>query len=395
MLLVERLHRILPETPGVYLMQDRRGRVLYIGKAGNLRRRVCSYFTRSHDFRIQKLVSAVRKVDFRRTDTVVEALILEAELIKKFSPPFNVRDKDDKSFLYVEVTKDEFPRVLLVRGKTKPAGVRYGPFTCAGDIRAALRILRRIFPWSTHPPAEAHRRPCFDYEIGLCPGTCAGIAKRQEYLKNIRNLKLFFGGKKEKVLQDLEKEMNVAARKLDFERAEKIRRQLLALRHIQDIALLSEERVAAAEQKTRIEGYDVSNIAGTSAVGAMVVFVGGKAVKEEYRRFRIRTLTTADDVGMLREIIRRRLENPWPLPNFILVDGGKAQVNAAREVLNEAGIKIPVVGIAKGPKRRRTDVVGKIPAGVAKKTLVQIRDEAHRFATAYHKQLRSAKLFEI
>jgi excinuclease ABC subunit C len=400
-----KLYAGLPEAPGVYLMKDRRGRVLYIGKAGNLRRRVSSYFCRPHDSRIQKMVSLVKGVDFRRTDTAIEALILEAKLIKKLAPPFNVREKDDKSFLFVEITREDFPRVLLVRGKQKPSGERFGPFTSAGDIRAALRILRRIFPWSTHPSVskatsrgKENKRPCFDYEIGLCPGTCVGLAERKEYLKNIRNLKLFFKGKKERILRQLEKEMAAAAKNLNFERAEKLKRQIFALKHIQDIALIKDGAQAPDPHlplsRFRIEGYDISNISGTSAVGAMAVFSRGKPDKNEYRRFKIQSVIGSNDVAMLQEVIRRRFKNPWPLPNLILVDGGKAQVNAVKIVLAETGLKIPVVGIAKGVKRKRTDVLGKIPPGVDLKTLVRLRDEAHRFAIAYHKKLRSKKLFE-
>jgi len=202
------LHKNLPETPGVYLMKNAQGRVLYVGKAGNLRRRTSSYFLRPQGARLQKMVGGVKKIDYRETESSLEALILEAELIKKLKPPFNVKEKDDKSFLYVEITKEKFPSVLLVRGKDSPAGTRFGPFTSAASIREALRILRRIFPWSTHPSVELmarasqhkrrsrlyperSRRACLNYEIGLCPGTCVGAVSRADYLKNIRNLKLF------------------------------------------------------------------------------------------------------------------------------------------------------------------------------------------------------------
>lgn len=383
-------------------MKDRRGRVLYVGKAGNLRRRVSSYFIRPHDFRIQKMVSEIARVDYKKTDTAVEALILEAELIKKLSPPWNVREKDDKSFLYVEITKEKFPRVLLVRGrqaknsKLKAKSSFYGPFTSASDIRAALRIVRRIFPWSTHPETNKSKRPCFEYEIGLCPGTCAGLADRKEYLRNIRNVKLFFAGKKGIILRSLQREMKAAAKNLEFERAGKLKRQISALQHIQDVALIGEQSHTPLEQHIdrRIEGYDISNISGASAVGAMVVFRGGKPDKDEYRRFKIRTVTGADDVGMLSEVIRRRLKNPWPLPDLILVDGGRAQVNAAKKALDEAELKIPVIGIAKGPERKRTDIIGLLPPWISQKTLIQVRDEAHRFAIGYHKKIRWAEFFQ-
>jgi len=438
-------HQNLPETPGVYLMKDASGKILYVGKAGNLRRRVSSYFMKAHDLRIEKLVSGIKKIDYRKTDTAVEALILEAELIKKYRPPFNIREKDDKSFLYVEITKEKFPRVLLVRGK----GVKgqesrvvkhYGPFTSASNIREAMRILRRIFQWNIHTNVsdpknpnliriirkkksdlehsdafarlaeasgearvdwdrESRRRPCFDYEIGLCPGTCIGAIDRTSYLKNIKNLKLFFEGKKGKALQNFEKEMGAAAKKLDFEKAEKLRRRIFALKHIQDTALIGGEEFLHStfyipHSRYRIEGYDISNISGTSAVGSMVVFKGNEPDKNEYRKFKIRTILGSNDIGMLKEILTRRFSRrDWPLPNLILVDGGRGQVNVARQVLGESGLKIPVVGIAKGAKRRKNEFIGRIPAGVGKDTLIRVRDEAHRFAISYHKKLRRVALY--
>ena len=387
-------NRILPDIPGVYLMKDARGKILYIGKAGNLRRRVESYFSRPHDSRIQKLVSEIRKIDYRKTDTALEALILEAELIKKFSPPFNVREKDDKSFLYVEIINDTFPRVLLVRGKDFAKGRRFGPFTSGSSIREALKIIRRIFPFSTHEPGrtKSFTRPCLDYEIGLCPGTCAGEMNRGDYLKNIKNLILFFGGKKKKIIQSLSREMQSASKKLDFERAEKLKRQVFALEHIRDIAFITEDEVRVPKRirPFRIEGYDISNISGTSAVGSMVVFIDGKPEKDEYRKFRIRTISGSNDTGMIKEILRRRLGNPWQLPDLVLVDGGAGQIHAVKAVFLEFRLKIPVIGIVKGPKRKRNDILGIIPKNVNRRTLIQVRDEAHRFAIGYHRKLRSA-----
>ncbi|MBI2514568.1 excinuclease ABC subunit UvrC [Candidatus Wolfebacteria bacterium] len=400
---LEKLYNKLPESPGVYLMKDSRGRILYIGKAANLRRRVSSYFERPHDpfdkaqgrYKIQRLVSEIRKVDYQKTDTAIEALILESQLIKKYEPPFNVKEKDDKSFLWVEITKEKFPRVLLARGRGN-----YGPFTSASSIREALKIIRRIFPFSVHPTKrfypEWRRRACFEYEIGLCPGTCIGAINQKNYLKTIRNIKLFFEGKKEKVIKSLTREMNLASKNLEFEKAEKLRRQIFSLQHIQDIALIRNEEIGnwkleIGNSAERIECYDISNISGTSAVGAMVVFENDKPAPNEYRKFRIRSIMKSDDVGMLKEILRRRFRNNWPLPGLVLIDGGRGQVNAAQSVLDEFGLKIPVVGIAKGPRRKKNDFIGKAPRGIDKSILIQLRNEAHRFAISYHKKIRSAE----
>jgi len=402
------LYGHLSDTPGVYLMKGAQGEILYVGKAANLKRRVSSYFTRPHDYRIQKMVSLVKKVDYRKTDTALEALILEAELIKRYQPPYNVLEKDDKSFLYVELTKEKFPRVLLVRGKSLATGRRFGPFVYGASIREALKILRKIFPYTVHTAATSDKRqvtrPCFDYQIGLCPGTCIDAISGKDYRKNIKNLILIFEGKKKRVLKSLEKEMKQASKNLEFEKAAVLRRQIFGLKHIQDVALISESPLVASGQSLpagrqgivagyRIEGYDISNISGTSAVGSMVVFEGGGPNKSEYRKFKIQTIHQSDDVGMLREVLHRRfsprhLNGGWRIPDLILIDGGLGQVNAARQVILEAGLRIPIIGIAKGPTRKKNEFVGAIPHGVAEKTLIRVRDEAHRFAIAYHRTLR-------
>ncbi len=383
----------IPESSGVYLMKSTKGEILYVGKAGNLRRRVSSYFQKSLDARLTALVGKIKIIDYKKTDTALEALILESKLIKKNSPPFNIREKDDKSFLYVEITKDFFPRVLLVRGKSEFKGKGFGPFTSASAIREALRILRRIFPWSTHSGSDT-QKPCFDYQIGLCPGVCIGAISRADYLKNIKNVEFIFQGKKKAILKNLKKGMKLASKNLEFEKAAKFRRQIFALQHIQDIALINDSEIRNSDLEIRnsakrIEGYDISNISGHSAVGSMVVFINNEPAKSEYRKFKIRTISKPNDVGMLKEVLRRRFKNSWPLPNLILVDGGTGQVNSARKVLAEFGFKIPVLGIAKGAKRKNNKIVGGGQKNIPIPVLIQVRDEAHRFAVGYHKKLRS------
>jgi excinuclease ABC subunit C len=408
------LYKNLPDTPGVYLMRDAKGALLYVGKAANLKRRVSSYFLRPHDTRIERLVSKIAKIDFEKAGSAIEALIREAELIKEHEPPFNIREKDDKSFLYVEITKEPFPRIILARGKdiakeNYKVRDRFGPFTSAHSLKDAMKIIRRIFPWNSHTADEVGicARACFNYEIGLCPGTCIGAITRPEYLKTVRNISLFFEGKKERVVKILSKDMAAAAKKMDFEKAEVIKRQIFALKHIQDIAFISEDKIAGESdnQKLRIEGYDISNISGVSAVGSMVVFVDGEPDKNEYRKFKIKTVTGPNDFAMLQEVLSRRFarsveppagEPNWPLPDVILIDGGKGQVSAAKAILDGYNLKIPIVGLAKGPERKRNDLIGLIPKGLAvdTKTLIKVRDEAHRFAISYHKNLRGRNFFE-
>ncbi len=394
------LYADISENPGIYYMKDAAGDILYIGKAANLKRRVSSYFTRPHDGRIQRMVSLIRRIDTRETETALEALILESAEIKKHQPPFNVREKDDKSFLYVVITREPFPRVLLARGKGADDidyKKKFGPFVSASNLKEALRIMRKIFPWHTHAPEKVgtYKRPCFDYEVGLCPGTCVGRVSKQEYAETIRSLILFFEGKKAKVEAVFEKEMWTASKREEYEKAAGMKRRLFALRHIQDTALIGESEILDenAPRALRIEGYDISNISGTAAVGSMVVFTGGEPDKNEYRKFKIRTVTGANDVAMLREVLTRRLQNHWALPDVVLVDGGVPQVNAAREVVKEEGFSIPIVGLAKGSARKKNELVGALPEGVDLGTLIRVRDEAHRFAVAYHTRVRGRQMF--
>lgn len=391
-------YKNLPETPGVYKMKDATGRFLYIGKAGNLRRRVSSYFTRPHDARIERLVSEIETLEYEVTDTAIEALILEARLIKEEQPFYNIKEKDGKSFLFVEITDQEFPAVHLVRSGDTVQGERFGPFTSATSIRTAMRIIRKIFPYSVHGVLSSgkNRTPCFDYQIGLCPGVCVGAVSPKEYQKIVRGVRMLLSGKKRMLITTLEKEMKSASDAQRFEEAGELQKQLFALQHIRDVALIGDNNHGSpdSEQGVRIEGYDISHISGTSAVGSMVVFYGNEPVKREYRKFRIRTVEGSNDTAMLAEVISRRLQNEWPLPACIMVDGGVGQVHAVEEVLTRNGSAIPVVGIAKGPERKRNDVIGTIPLGIAVETLVKVRDEAHRFAITYHRKLRSVNAFK-
>lgn len=406
-------------------MKGIKNKLLYVGKAINLRRRVSSYFLRPHDSRIQQLVREIKKIDHRETESALEALLLEAKLIKELQPPYNILQKDDKSFLCVEITREKFPRVILVRAKNVDLKKKniYGPFLSGRAVKEALKIIRRIFPFSIHPSKELSRgealgiykglasgkRGCFDYQLGLCPGTCVGAIEAKEYKKNISNIKLIFNGKKRRIISNLKKEMKQASKALNFEKADRIKRQIFGLEHIRDISLISSdfindslaspiENSKLKIENFRIEGYDISNISGTSAVGGMVVFVNGEPDRGQYRRFKIKTIIGANDVGMLEEVLRRRFARGpevegWKHPNLVLIDGGLAQVNVAESVLHELDIKIPVIGIAKGPERKRNDIIGHIPEGVDIKTLIRVRDEAHRYSIGYHKKVRSGQFF--
>ncbi len=399
----------LPDVPGVYLMKDARGKIMYVGKATSLKRRVSSYFQRPHDVRIQEMVSRIRAIDYITRPTAIEALILEANLIKHYDPPYNILAKDDKSFLYLVLTREDFPKPLLVRGGDMgdDAGKKYkavfGPYTSGPSLRAALEIVRKIIPWSTCEPGQ--KRACFYYHLKQCPGVCIGAVSKAEYAKVVRDLMRFFEGKKDFLLKQYAREMKKAAKEQEFEKAADLRNRIFALEHIQDIAVIRRED-GTGERPTdlpvnvfgRIEGYDISNISGTSTVASMVVFEAGAPAKAEYRKFRIKTVKGSNDVASMQETLRRRFTNAWRRPDLLLIDGGWPQVNAAKAVLEELGLAIPLMGIAKGPERKRDDIITDAPPEVLAvyekylPLLVRVRDEAHRFAITYHRKLRSMRL---
>ncbi|MDD4761867.1 MAG: GIY-YIG nuclease family protein [Candidatus Pacebacteria bacterium] len=399
-----KLKKPLPDSPGVYLMKNKNGEIIYVGKATSLKKRVSSYFHKTHNSRLEKLVSEIFSIDFESVDSILEATILEAGLIKKIQPKFNIKEKSDKSWTYLAISKNKFPKLLLIRGlelKTEYQSSDFlevfGPFTSKKNLETILNIIRKIFPWSNCEPNA--KKPCFYFQIGRCPGICAGKISSSEYKKTINNIRLLFRGQKPALLKKLKKEMNFLSHREKFEEAASLRNKIKKLEHIEDVALLENEDFSDFSKKEnkffRLEGYDISNISGTSAVGSMVVFEDLKPAKKEYRKFKIRSLNQINDVGMISEVLSRRFNNPWPYPELILIDGGLGQVNAAKKVLNGLKINIPIVGIAKGKNRKNNRLVfgfseKKLISEVSaiKKNLIFLRDEAHRFAISYHRRLR-------
>lgn len=400
----------LPETPGVYLMKDAHGTILYVGKAVNLKRRVNQHFDRPHGPFIEEMTPMVREIDYVQKGTAIEALILEANLIKLHWPKYNVLLKDNKSFMYLVITDEEYPRPLLKRAtdllpeEEKTSLAIFGPYLSARSLRVALDLVRKIFPWSTCMPGQ--QRACFDYQIGRCPGVCIRKVDPKTYKQGIRHLIKFFEGKKEDIVKAMTKEMEKLAKAERFEEAAKIRNQLFSLEHIQDIALLMRDEPEARTVKRaegeidvygRIEGYDISHISGTSQVASMVVFQNGAPAKAQYRKFKIKTVEGSNDVGSLQEVLTRRLKHEeWPLPQLFLIDGGKPQVHAVEEIMRQHGIKVPVVGMAKGPERKRTDLICSDLNPALCQLLephidlfTQVRDESHRFAITFHRKVRS------
>ena len=415
----------LPLTPGIYIFKDKKGEIIYIGKATNLKSRVGSYFLNKNQGEyirpIEKMIAQVEKIKTIETETVLEALIMEANLIKKHKPKYNVDGKDDKSFAYFVITKEDFPRVLIVREtdlrksnqssvishrkKSEDKKIQntkyniqytkiFGPYTSKIQMQIALKIIRKIFPF--HNRREKSEKGCLEFQLGLCPGPYAGAISKEDYKKNIKGIKMILEGKKKNLLKILEREMLRYSKEEKFEKALELRNKIFALKHIQEIALLRGEEKNNISQGFRIEAYDISNISGEFAVGSMVVFGGGNPDKSQYRKFKIKTVKGSDDVGMMREMLIRRLNNKWSLPDLIILDGGKGHLNMGRAVLGERGLDIPSVGVAKGPDRKKLEVVGgeniknKKIVNILKdkKLLKRITDEAHRFAITYHKKIR-------
>ena len=397
--------RKIPDAPGVYFFIDIRKKFLYIGKAASLRDRVRSYF--SHDLpevrspAIAGMVEKATSIKWQKTDSVLEALILEANFIKRYQPPFNIDQKDNKSWNYVVITKEEYPRILLVRGRelfynhklenyglTKP--IIFGPYPHGGQLQEALRIIRKIFPFRDKCIPQTGK-PCFNRQIGLCPGVCSGEVNEKEYSQTVRNIRDMFGGNFKGLKRRLETEMKSAARAEDFERAKMLRRQVLALKHIHDVSLIKNSRIATGgsvnSKEFRIEAYDVAHTAGVETVGVVAVIEDGEVAKAEYRTFKIGSVSN-DDTKALTEMLARRLAHTeWRLPRLVVVDGGKAQVNAARRVLERAGVGIPVVGVVKDEFHRPRDIIGEAGVGHEQSVLLG-NNEAHRFALAFHRKRR-------
>jgi excinuclease UvrABC nuclease subunit len=407
----------LPDVPGVYLFKKGR-KVLYVGKATSLRDRVRSYFDddliATRGPRIVDMVTQADALAHEPTPTVLEALVREAALIKKYDPPANTDGKDGSTFLYACITKEEIPRVLTVRGsnidfKTKTAeGQRmraiYGPFPSGQQLREGLRLIRRIFPFfDTDKPIHAtgpvkalrahgvnkHQQAQVEFYSQL--GSYPRQIDRASYLRSIRNVSMFLAGRGKELRKDLEKQMKAAAKEERFEDAAMARKQLFALDHIQDVSLVKDENMAGlrAQEGKRIEAYDTAHISGTNAIGVMVVVVDGVPIKSEYRTFKIRGFKKNDDIASLKELLTRRLSHPeWQYPRAIVVDGGKVQKKAAESVLAYAGVQIPVAAVVKDERHRPREVIAARLAGISEADAVLANAEAHRFSLNRHRRAR-------
>ncbi len=396
-----------PDSPGVYFFLDESKNILYIGKATNLKSRVRSYFDddilHTRGLHIGNMITVAHTVIFQETKSVLEALLLENELIKKHQPLYNTKEKDDKSYFVLAITDEDFPRVLLFRKRNLEKMIElnevkiqktFGPYTSGENAREALKVVRKIFPFRDKCEVfdrKKHsfgRNKCFSYELGLCPGTCRGVINKKNYAKHILRLIEFLEGNGERVRADLEKDMQAAAKSMEYEEAGRIKDILFALEHIRDAHLI--KRDLNTEDDNRIEAYDVAHISGAYRVGVMSVLSGGIPLKSGYKKFKLKQ-DKNDDLEGLAEILNRRLKHlEWGLPAVIVVDGDERHARVAEKALDENGFKdVDVVAVTKDKSHKAKKLIGKKEIlEKFQKEIILINAEAHRFALRYHRDLR-------
>lgn len=417
---------LLPQTPGIYQFLSEKKEILYIGKAINLKKRVSSYLSTSLELKTSRLVQRIKFIKIIPVIYEFEALLLEAKLINLYKPKYNVIWKDDKHYIYLKITNEEFPRVLLSRRADTEENL-FGPFPSTSALRNILRHIRKIFPFCTQKANS--KRACFYTHIGLCNPCPAEVKKISGkkylrlckiYFKNIKQIKNLFLGNIQKVRQSLLYQMQQYSAEEKFEQATIYREKLKSLDYLlkqyhsveayienplltvqvfrdeeKELSKILSNYFPQLNLLKRIECYDISNISGKLAVGSLVTFINGQPEKKFYRRFRIKTVNQPNDFAMLKDLLKRRLKHPeWGMPDLLVVDGGTPQCRTFKEVLTGLDIKIPFIGIAKEdeafviPTNTGFDRTI-LPRNSTALHLVQrVRDEAHRFAHNYHTLLR-------
>jgi excinuclease ABC subunit C len=402
----------LPQAPGVYIFKGGSGKAIYIGKAKSLKNRVQSYFSRDLAAKTQALARRIADIEYRLSPTEMQAALLEAILIKEQQPQYNISLKDDKSFPLIKITAEKYPLIAVCRQKEAAKNdkcIYLGPYVNAKLLRQALKVIRRIF--GLRSCRKMPKQPCLYYRLKLCPAPCAKKISPGQYQEIVKDIRLFLESRYEELVNKLSCEMKTLASQQRFEEAARIRDQINALsaigenkkyftssNEIEDLKNL----IGLAKLPLRIEGFDISNIAGTLATGSMVSFYKGFADKDNYRRFRIKTVEKIDDYQMLREVVRRRYsrlkEEKLPLPDLLLIDGGKQHLLAAQGELKKLGLDLPVASIAK--EKEHIYIQAKLKpiklnADTPALNLIRrVRDEAHRFAVKYHHLLRKKKILE-
>lgn len=411
-MVLKKIIKTTPQSPGVYLFKDKAKRIIYIGKSNNLKARIQAYQGHFLSTKTQAMLERIRAVDFLLTSSPAQAQLLEAALIKQHQPFYNISLRDDKSFPLLRISEEKFPSVSICRRKRqgqKQDAQYFGPYTNAKLLRQALAALRRIFTFRSC--MNLPKKPCLYYRLKLCSAPCAAKITQRDYQKEIAHLIMFLEGRQQALLDELTLKMRLLARERRFEEAAQLRDQIQALLSLTggasgfaskfDELKLLQKILHLQSLPRRIEAFDVSDIFGNQACAAMVSFYDGKKDANNYRRFRIKTVKQIDDYQMLEEALKRRYsrakEEKLPLPHLIIIDGGRGHLNLAERVLAGLALKIPLMSIAKAQEK-----IYITPQGAALELtldspalrLVQrIRDEAHRFAIAYHRSLRRKQVF--
>lgn len=410
----------LPEASGVYFFLDKKHtnrslpkkeNVLYVGKATSLKDRVNSYFSKdiikTRGVRIQSMVENAKDIFYLETNSVLEAIILESKYIKEYNPFFNIKEKDDKSYSYVVFTEEKYPRVLIKRGRdlekdeSLKISEKFGPFISKAELLEVMRFIRRLFPYRDKCKLN-EKRGCFNYQLGLCPGVCIGAISEKEYAKNLKNIESILNGEIKNLLKSLEKEMTIAAKVENFERAVKLRDKIDMFNSLKDIAFIkNNNNNNDLMEIERIESYDVSHISGSNRVGVMVVGTNGEVDKTQYRKFKL-VEGKNDDLAGLVEVLKRRFQHTeWPNPDIILIDGGKTHLEyiyrALESILDKKVLsKIKFYSVVKDAKHKAKEVLGLSPVDnlSLKNFLIKLNEETHRFAITYHKALRNKNNFK-
>jgi len=430
----------LPKSPGVYFHKDASGEIIYVGKAAVLRNRVRQYFqkSRTRDPKTEALIAEIVDTDWMVVDSELEALFLEAEMIRRYMPRYNILAKDDKALSYIRIDYDsDYPTVTTTRRPLDDGARYFGPYFSTGAVRQSLKLLRRAFPFATRR-VPGQKRATLYYHLGLDPGLEEGRTSLEEYRANLRKLIAVIEGRRKTIVKEVERDMKRAAKGAEFERAAKLRNQLFALQGLGRQVIFSDKEfldiskdhalnelvnlLSIPNYPYRIEGYDISHMQGTDVVASMVVFTNGVSNKAEYRKFKTK-LDHNNDFYNMNETIKRRLSEKnrkaWGLPSLVLIDGGKGQLDAAIKARDEQGCsQIPFIGLA---KREEQIVIQKGKSGVELhestlhelggfvsesqdfilvnvphntnlvKLLQRIRDESHRFAVSYHSVLKTKR----
>ena len=421
-----------PTTPGVYLMKDALGTVLYVGKAKNLRSRAAHYFSKeaAENYRTKDLVPLIVDIDFIPCETEVDALLKENRLVKDIRPKFNRDLKDGKSFPYLQIrTREEYPRVEITRTPRRKGVRLYGPFTSKGSLKAAVNVLQRVFQFRTcqldiKQDDKRWRwfRPCLLHSIRQCTAPCNFRVSRDDYRKQVRKLILVMEGKKGKLIREMKGQMAEASTAMQFEKAARIRDEIAALGKLElrgdvknddqpEVFPLDPKRGLKGLKKVlgmktlprSIEGFDIAHLGGQDTVASLVSFLDGLPFKDMYRRYKIKSVEGVDDFASMREVVTRRFkrldEEGSIFPDILLIDGGKGQLNAALAAFRSLGFEPPVViSLAKQEEEiylpDRDEPLKLSRHSAALRLLQYVRDEAHRFAQHYHHMLRRKKMTE-